>query len=258
MKKITLLTFIILANLIFAQTKSTGVVALSSNLGVKLDLNNTTSIATMTIGSLANSWYGIGFGSTGLVQGQGMDVGTDCVVLRSATNFSDSKVTGNNNPAADALQSWTVVSNTVSGAARTIVATRAFNTGDANDYVFNYAANAIDFMYASPGNGTFSVAYHGGSRGYGSGTFTVLGTEDFSLNATKIFPNPTKGTFNIQTTTKLSSINIYSQVGQFIKTIDVTDLSDNVAVEVKDLATGIYLLELKHDSEKSWKKVIVE
>ena len=57
MKKITLLTFIILANLIFAQTKSTGVVALSSNLGVKLDLNNTTSIATMTIGSLANSWF---------------------------------------------------------------------------------------------------------------------------------------------------------------------------------------------------------
>ena len=256
MKKITLFTFLLINIYAFAQTKTTGIVALSSNLGVKLDLNNTTSIATITITSLQNSWYGLGFDTTGTPQGNGMTAGIDCVVLRSATNFSDSKFVGSQNPAVDAIQNWTIVTNTVSGTIRTIVATRAFNTGDANDYVFNYAASAIDFIYASPGNGIFSVAYHGGSRGYGTGTFTVLGTEDFSLNATTIFPNPSNGSFNVQTKTNLNTINIYSQVGQFVKTILVDDKSKNV--NVSGLSTGIYLLELKNESEKSWKKIIIE
>ena len=243
---------------LFSQTKSTGIVALSSNLGVKLDLNNTTSVATLTIASQENSWYGLGFGTTGIPQGNGMPVGTDCIVLRSASNFSDSKMTGNNNPSIDALQNWTVVSNTTANTVRTIIATRPFNTGDVNDYVFNYAATAIDFVYASPGNGTFSVAYHGGSRGYGSGTLTVLGTEDFSLNATSIFPNPSNGSFNVQTKTSLNAINIYSQTGQYIKTVDVQDKSNKVAINVNGLSTGIYLIELKNETDKSWKKVIVE
>ncbi len=258
MKKITLLAIALTNFLAFSQTKTTGIVVLGNNLGVKLDLNNTTSIATLTIASQENSWYGLGFGAPGIPQGI-MPVGVDCVVLRSATNFSDSKITGNSNPSVDPLQNWTIVSNTTANTIRTIVATRAFNTGDSNDFVFNYAATAIDFVYASPGNGSFSLAYHGGARGYGNATFSVLGTEDFSLNATSIYPNPaSNGSFNIQTKTSLDTINIYSQTGSFVKTINVDKQSKNVDVNVSDLSTGIYLIELKNETEKSWKKVIVE
>ena len=47
-------------------------------------------------------------------------------------------------------------------------------------------------------------------------------------------------------------------MGQFVKTIDVSDKSDKVEVSIKGLSTGIYLIELKNANEKSWKKVIVE
>lgn len=260
--KTKLLLSLLLTNFLgFAQTKTTGNVVLNSGLTIKLDLNNTTSTATLTTVSASGSWFGFGWGAPGIPVDQGMTVGTDCIVLRSATNFSDSKFTGNNNPTVDGTQNWTVVSNTVNtvAATRTIVATRPLNTGDANDFVFDYAATAIDFVFAAPSSGNFSVSYHGSSnRGHASANFTTLGVEDFSLNATSIFPNPSTGEFKIQTKTNLDQINVYSQTGQFVKTIDVTDKSNNLDINVKGLSTGIYLIELRNETEKSWKKVIIE
>ena len=45
--------------------------------------------------------------------------------------------------------------------------------------------------------------------GFASGTFTTLGVEDFSLNATSIYPNPSNGSFSIETKTRLDKINVY-------------------------------------------------
>lgn len=88
--------------------------------------------------------------------------------------------------------------------------------------------------------------------------FTTLGVEDFSLKSASIFPNPTKGDFIVKTKTFLTKINVYTQTGTFVKTIDVSNSTENVEVNIKDMETGVYLIELVNDKEKSWKKVILE
>jgi hypothetical protein len=47
-------------------------------------------------------------------------------------------------------------------------------------------------------------------------------------------------------------------VGALVKTIEVNDTSDAVEVNVSGFQKGVYLLELVNETEKSWKKVIVE
>ncbi len=260
MKKITLFFFILSSTIASSQIKTTGVLNLNSNITAKFDLNQATSKVTLTVTSLASSWYGIGFNATATVPDNGMPPLVDAVVLRSATNFSDSrtKSTGSGNPDIDATQNWTVVSNDVSGTTRTIVATRDFNTGDSNDYTFDYNSTSLNLIFASPGSESFSVQYHGGdtNRGHVVAPLSTLGVEDFSLNATQIYPNPSNGEFLIKAKTTLREVNVYSQTGTFVRTIKVEE-SDTTEININGLQTGVYLLELVNDTEKSWKKVIV-
>lgn len=262
MKKTTLLFITLLAAFGFAQTKSTGVLNLNANMTAKIDLNQTTSTVTLTITNLASSWFGLGFSATTTTPGNGMPANVDAVVMRSATNFSDSMTqsSGSGNPNTDATQNWTVTSNTVSATIRTVVATRPFNTGDANDYVFNYSSTSLNLIYASPGSGDFTIQYHGGApnRGHVVAPLTVLGVEDFSLSASSVYPNPSNGEFLVKTKTSLQKINIYTQTGAFVKTVSVEDSSEAVEVNVKGVQKGIYLIELVNENEKSWKKVIIK
>ena len=265
MKKITLsIVFVLFAFFANAQIKTTGLLNLSPNMTAILEFNQVTSMAKITITNPAASWFGLGFTYNALAGG--MPPLVDCVVMRSATDLSDSmtRSTGTGNPNVDtAPNNWAIQSNStnVAGTIRTIVATRTFNTGDTSDLVFDYNANTINLIYASPNSGSFSVGNHGSTplsnRGIVVAPLTTLGVEDFSLNASSIYPNPSNGTFNVTTKTALSEINIYSQVGALVKTIKV-DKTDATEVSVAGLQTGVYLIELKNDGEKSWKKVVVE
>ena len=116
----------------------------------------------------------------------------------------------------------------------------------------------LNLIFASPGSESFSVQYHGGdtNRGHVVAPLSTLGVEDFSLNATQIYPNPSNGEFLIKAKTTLREVNVYSQTGTFVRTIKVEEL-DTTEVNINGLQTGVYLLELVNDTEKSWKKVIV-
>lgn len=261
MKKITLFILLMISSIGFSQIKSTGVIVLNSNMTAKIDLNQSTSIVTLTITNPSTSWFGLGFNPIVGNAGDGMPATVDCVVMRSATNLSDSqtRATGTGDPNIDTAQNWAILSNVDSGTTKTIVATRAFDTGDAADYVFNFSDSSLNLIYASPASGNFSVLYHGAgsSRGFVNASLTTLGLEDFSLNATSVYPNPSSGDFNIKTKTNLSKVNLYNQTGALVKTIDVTDDSQQVEVNVSGVQSGVYFLELLNDSEKVWKKVIV-
>lgn len=261
MKKITYLLITLSSLVGFAQQKSTGVLNLNSNLTAKVDLDQGTSTVTLTLTNPASSWFGLGFSSTTTVPGNGMPPLVDVVVMRSATNFSDSRTQsgGPGNPDIDPTQNWTVTSNTVSGPTRTIVATRPFNTGDANDYVFDYNSTSLNLIFASPGSGDFVVQYHGAApnRGHFVAPLSVLGVEDFSLQASKISPNPSNGNFVIESKSTLNAINVYSQTGALIRSINGND-SSTQEINLSDLTHGIYFLELRNESEKSWKKIVIE
>lgn len=262
MKKITLFILLMTSIIGFSQIKSTGVVTLNSSMTAKIDLDQSTSIVTLTIKNLSTSWFGLGFNAIVGNTGDGMPANVDCVVMRSATNLSDSQTrsSGTGNPNIDTAQNWTILSNDDLSGTKTLVATRAFNTGDAADYVFNYSDSSLNLIFASPASGNFSVVYHGpgSTHGFVNAPLTTLGLEDFSLNATAIYPNPASGVFFIKAKTNLSKVQLYNQIGSLVKIIDVIDDAREVTVDVNGIQAGVYLLELQNASEKSWKKVIID
>lgn len=254
--KITFL-FLLGFSLMVAQQKSTGLLDLSTNVKANLTLDNGTSLATLSLTGPNDRWFALQFGSfTG-----GMEAGSDLVYWDNVT-LVDARHNGVGvSPTVDATNNWTITSNinnSPSAGLRTIVATRPFVTGDANDYTFNFANTNIDLAWARFGSASFTLSYHGATnRGvFLDATFT-LGTESFSLKDSQLYPNPTNGDFTIATKTYLTKINVYSHTGSFIKTVEVTDFADNVEVNLTGLQTGIYLLELQNDTDKSWKKLIV-
>lgn len=259
MKKTTLLLCSLFAMGGFAQQKSTGMVDLLSNTKANLLLDAGTNTATLTLVGPNDRWFALQFGSfevgDGMAQGQDVVYWNNVAVVDCVHN--DIGVM----PTIEGTNSWTTVSNndnTPSAGLRTVVATRALNTGDANDYAFNFSNTTIDFAFSRRSNAGYTLNSHGFSnRGYLINVpLTPLGVEDFSLNASTIFPNPSNGNFTVKAKANLEKINVYSQTGAFIKTIDAD--SNEVEVKLNGLATGVYLIELQNATEKSWKKIIIK
>lgn len=156
----------------FAQTYTTGTVSLSTTAGlamsVKIDVGTN---VTLTLGGPADRWFAVGFNASS------MAVGTDVVGIHSSgtlTNF-DASLSGNAAPVTDAQQNWTISSNQVNAGVRTIIATRALNTGDAADYVFTAGPGSLSLIWARGGSPSFSYSSHGGSnRGITNVTFSLM------------------------------------------------------------------------------------
>lgn len=254
MKKTTLFLFSLFTFACFAQSKSTGVMTLNNGIPITANftLNSNTSTVTLVLTGPSDRWFGLGIG---VQQGFGMSAG-DVIVYTTA--LSDRKFVGTQAPAVDAAQSWTTVSNTVAGTVRTLTLTRSLTNADPADFQLPYATtNSISIAGARPNSATTSIGAHGGIGGFATASFTTLGVEDFSLNAAMIYPNPSNGIFTIKAKSALKTVNVYSQTGSLVKTIQSQD-TDNTEVNVEGLPTGIYLLEMLNDADKSWKKVIIE
>lgn len=227
---------------------TTGVVTLgTSGRTIKIDTNAST--VTMTLTGPNTVWFGIGF------NGFSMSEVSDMFIWNATSNRDYTPSGGQSTPSADASQSWTITSDTVTGSTRTVVATRPLVS--AGDYTFTNDATSINII-SNQGLST-TIGYHGNNnlRSVQTLTRTVLGVEDFSLKASSVFPNPTSGDFSVKTKTYLTQVNVYTQTGAFVKTINVEDDSENVELNISGLQIGVYLIELKNDTDKTWKKVIV-
>ena len=258
MKKITFLTLLITGFTCFSQQKSTGNVTLSINMTVNLTLDNTLQKATLVFTGPSDRWFALQFGTFSV--GSGMSTGQDLVYTNNTT-LIDGNMNGiGNTPNNDAIQNWTISSNTVSSGIRTITAQRNLSTGDSNDYTFNYANSTIDFAWARNNSTGYTLNNHGLNRGYSVSTpiSSNLGVEAFSLKTALIYPNPSNGNFSIETKSGLDKINVYSHIGSLVKTIEISDQSKKVDVNLKSLQKGIYLIELQNGKENSWKKIIIE
>lgn len=245
-KKLLTIMVLCIGTFSFAQF-TTGVVNLAgSTRTLQIDTNATT--VTMTLTGNSTHWLGIGFG------GFSMFEVTDMFVWNSTANRDYTPSGGHSAPSADAAQSWTIISDQISGTTRTVVATRSLVS--AGDYTFLNNNSDINIIFSE--GSTTTLAYHGNNpHAPQTLTRTALGVEDFSLKSASIFPNPTSGDFTVKTKTNLTKINVYTQTGSFVKCIDVDAALDNTEVNIKGLQTGVYFLELRNDTDKSWKKVIV-
>jgi hypothetical protein len=243
-KKLQLIVLLFATNFGFAQF-TTGEVVLNGTFTAKIDTN--ASGVTLTLKGPSTTYLGIGFG------GSTMSTAADMFIWSNNSNRDYSSI-GQGTPSADsaANQSWAITSDNVVSGIRTVVATRVLVSS--GDFTFANNNTNISIIWAQ-GSGT-NLSYHD-ARGSATLSRTALGVEDFSLNATAIYPNPASGAFCIKTKTNLSKVKLYNQTGSLIKTIDVMDDSREVTVDVNGIQSGVYFLELQNDSEKSWKKVIV-
>ena len=162
----------ILAASIQAQVYTTGVVSLSTTSGLamtaKIDVGTQ---VTLTLTGPSGRWFALGFDATS------MGSANDVVTVNSAgtLNAFDASIGGYSAPTADAQQNWTIVSDQVSAGIRTVVATRALNTGDSNDHEFSAATGSLSLIWARSGSATYSFSYHGSSnRGISTANFTLV------------------------------------------------------------------------------------
>ena len=245
MKKYLLLILICAISMpTFAQF-TTGTVTLTTGFSIKIDTDATT--ATMTLIGPSNTWLGIGFGGTS------MSSASDMFIWSSSTN-RDYTSTGQSTPSPDASQSWTIVSENVAGSSRTIVATRALVSS--GDFTFVNSTSSISIIYAL--SNTTALGQHTGAKSFKTLTRSVLGVQDLSLNAATIYPNPSNGNFVINSKSIVSKVNVYTQTGAFVKTIVFEGNATSAEINLKGLSSGVYLIELQSDSDKAWKKIIIQ
>ena len=207
MRKITFLLCFFITTSAFAQSTSTGQITLTPGFTLQLDVDATNSLITMTMVGPSTVWLGVAFDA----QSMG-STGKD-VVIYSNSGLRDYYLNGNGTPPQD-NNDWTLISNDVSGSTRTIMASRALNTGQSTDYVFTSNTGNIPLLWAK-GN-DLNLAYHA-SKGVAMGTF-VLNTPDADQNQFEVYPNPTVDFLNFRFTNNLSSakIEVYNMLGQLV------------------------------------------
>lgn len=226
-----------------AQTASTTTTLGSTGMTAKIETS--TTLVTLTLTGPSNRWLAIGFG------GSQMSSATDMFIWNVTANRDYTPSGGQSAPSPDASQSWTVTSDNVSGTTRTVIATRALVSS--GDYTFTNTATNIPVIFALGSSTTISSHTSRGSTTISR----TLANDEFSLEKSSIFPNPSNGTFTIATTTTLTNVAVYTLTGSFVKNIEIKDAEIN-EVFVDELSSGIYLLELSNETEKVWKKVVVE
>ena len=233
MKKTLLFLFLTTSISLFAQSFSTGTQTLLSGLTANINIDADTEITTLTLTGPSNAWFAIGFGN--------LDMGGTDVFRTNGSTIVDAYSSGNALPAQDTSQDWNLVSNTVSGSNRTIVATRANNTGDSNDHVFSASAGSLSVIYAK-GSST-SYAYHGGNRGFTTLSVT-LGISENKLLSFEMYPNPVSDVLNIQlpSGTDKADVGVYDYTGRSVSSKTIS--SNDSTLDVQNISKGIYILRV--------------
>ncbi|MDO6736314.1 T9SS type A sorting domain-containing protein [Wenyingzhuangia sp. 2_MG-2023] len=81
----------------------------------------------------------------------------------------------------------------------------------------------------------------------------TLSTDDLTTQETTItaYPNPVTNTFQLNANTAIENVKIYNITGRLLKTFDAKDNYD-----ISDLATGIYLVNVKTPSSSKTLKIV--
>jgi len=250
MKKITFILLLLMASFGFAQHVSTGQVTLTTGFTVQFDVNGTTNLVTMTMVGPDDKWLGVALNTS---SGNSMGSGGEDVIIYSGTSLSDRNLTGSfAAPNTDASQDWTVTSNMVNSGVRTIVATRARDTGDSNDYVFTTTSGTSLPMLWAMGS-SLSLAQHA-SRG---GAASTLGTETIALAPEfQVYPNPVDLELNVQFPSSIQKANIavYSVLGSLVYQAEMDQW--NSKINTSQWNAGVYIMNISTLDFSQTKRII--
>lgn len=97
---------------------------------------------------------------------------------------------------------------------------------------------------------------------YGAGytdefSFGQLSTLEQNLASTNVYPNPSKGIFNITSDQNIQLIYVYDMTGKLIQTFDANGMR-NSQINLESFSKGNYILRIQTEQSVSTKKVIVK
>ena len=117
------------------------------------------------------------------------------------------------------------------------------------DGVYTITMSAED-EYGNVGTCTFELTVE-----------SILGVDDNGLgDGIAIFPNPTDSQVTISNATgiQLEKVAIYDVNGRLINTIDLSDMQQEKTIDVSQLATGVYMLQIQSENESTVKRLVKE
>ncbi len=142
-------------------------------------------------------------------------------------------------------------SNTVSSGVRTIIATRARDTGDANDYVFPTSTTALPVIWAMGSSLTLVQHNNFGATGSTLGTAAIVTLPEFN-----VYPNPTLKELNVEFPASIqkASVAVYSVLGSLVLQAEL-DLF-NSKINTSEWNTGVYIMNISTPNFSQTKRII--
>ena len=251
MRKITLsLLFLFSFFISQAQYTTTGEITLTPGYTVQFDVDGPNDTVTMTMVGPSNVWLGV---ALNVNSGNSMGSGGEDVILYTSSGLIDAKLTGSNGqPNITESQNWSVISNNVSGSVRTIVASRALNTGDSSDYVFTTNTGNFPMLWAK--GSSLSLAYHA-NRGGAQGTF-ALSSPEFVMKDFKVYPNPTIDELNFEFPQNIQSANVqvFNVLGKQL--LQTTLKKTSPKLDTGSWASGMYVVQIETENAVQTKRVV--
>ena len=157
-----------------------------------------------------------------------------------------------------------------------------FVNNDEDEYEeFYYVVNGVATLITQPtASGTimdisvssgdsFAFRIFSGDDCCGAGSATIsnfsfsntLGTNDNSLlsNTVKLYRGTTNGTYNLEYNgnTNLDSFSVYNTTGKLIKVISLKDIETTSIIDLTNLSSGVYLVNITSTKGVITKKIIL-
>ncbi|MFM7017265.1 T9SS type A sorting domain-containing protein [Flavobacterium sp.] len=252
-RKYTLGLFLLL-NFTNAQIKTTGLVPLGTGeMTVQIDLNDTTSKVTATLSGPAAKWFSIGLNIDCMCV-------ADCLLYKDNTFYDAQLQGGHNAPIIDIENNWTLMNDVVNNSTRTIIITRDYASSDPSDYNFSSNINSMNIIWAYACDDPAILFSHCDYFGVQNLTFVELNSYSFDneLSNFGLFPNPASKMINLITRSsiEIEKISIFNSIGQLITTKTIDNRISNYALDIANLTSGLYFIEISNSRSKSIKKFL--
>jgi len=192
---------------------------------------------TMTMKGPDDRWCGLGFGS--FMSNADVLLYTDGKVGPGAHPLDawDYDLSAQNAAGVvkDGIENWTITSNTVAAGVRTVIATRALNSGDPIDHVLNFSDATVDVIWAKGDGAGFTLGYHGGAnKGVVTLAWSVPDVTEPALSVTPF--NPADNQIDVAIATNLTA-TFDEDVVAGIGSIELRLTSTDALVESFDVTT---------------------
>ncbi len=242
---VTVLSFSAQASLL----STLNVVAGPNQLNVSVDLNTSTSIATITVTGPTDKYFAVGF------DGELMNETYAIVCNQSGATVEERKL-GNHNAGDVLSSSLTVESSSVTDGQLTLVLKRPLAGLTSDHFDFSSIANDSTVSAIYTIGSSQSLVYHGiSNRGVTSMTFSeqITGLTNTTFKQSiQMYPNPAQSEVNVVfgRMSGVTEVKIMTHQGQVVFTQSYeSDLA--IAVSLEDVQSGTYFLMLKNEEHEA-------